>query len=82
LLLRFGLAPESLRPPRGVRLHGARRALRVPVAEWQATRVADVLHLRFALPAGSYASVLVDCLFGPSPADAGAGSTPAADARP
>jgi tRNA pseudouridine13 synthase len=63
LLERFGVAPASLRPPRGVRLRGARRPLRVPIGEWQSTRAGDVLQLRFALPAGSYASVLIECLF-------------------
>jgi len=66
LLERFGLAPESLRPPRGLRLHGGRRPLRVPIGEWEAACDADVLRLRFALPAGSYASVLIECLFEPA----------------
>lgn len=64
LLARFGLGAGSLRPPRGVRLHGARRALRVPIEEWQLEREADALRLRFRLPAGSYASVLIECLLG------------------
>ena len=38
---------------------GARRPLRVPVTLEDARAEGDVLHLRFTLPAGSYATVLL-----------------------
>ncbi len=50
-------------PPRGLRLRGARRPLRVPLAEASFEREPGAVRLRFALPAGSYASVLCECLF-------------------
>jgi tRNA pseudouridine13 synthase len=62
LLARFGV--EDPRPPRGVRLGGGRRVLRVPLAEWAERFEGGVLHLHFALPAGSYATVLIEALFG------------------
>ena len=68
LFERFGVAGESLRAPRGVRLHGGRRPLRVRLEEWQASFDAGALRLQFVLPAGSYATVLIDALFGdPAP---------------
>jgi tRNA pseudouridine13 synthase len=58
-----GLDPDALRLP--VRARGARRALRVrPVELALAAEGGDVL-VRFELPAGSYATVLVEELFGP-----------------
>lgn len=56
--------PEPLVAPRGLRLRGARRPLRVPAAglAW-AWEDDDVLRLDFELGAGSYATVLVDSLF-------------------
>lgn len=56
-------APHQLRPPRGVRIFGTRRPLRVPVGEARCEHQGDTLHLRFTLPAGSYATVLVESLF-------------------
>lgn len=57
-------APEPFRAPRGLRLRGARRPLRVRAegleAEWEDDQT---LQLRFALPSGSYATVLVETLF-------------------
>jgi tRNA pseudouridine13 synthase len=53
--------PEALRPPRGVRLRGARRPLRVqPGAASCEAAAAGAVRLCFALPPGSYASVLVE----------------------
>jgi tRNA pseudouridine13 synthase len=58
-------APGDLRPPAGVRLRGARRRLRVyPEALEIEARDGEV-RLRFALPSGSYATVLLDELVGP-----------------
>ena len=49
-----------MRLPRGLRLRGARRALRVrPDAAFAETRD-DGLLLRFSLPPGSYATVLIE----------------------
>ena len=68
----LGLDPETLRPPPGIRLRGARRALRVRLEAAEAAAEGDSLRLRFTLPAGSYASVALEELFGPA---AGSGDT-------
>jgi len=57
--------------PRGLRLRGARRSFRVRPREASARVVAGRLYLGFVLPAGSYASVLVEELLGPEANDAG-----------
>ncbi len=60
VLASLGIPPrEELRAPRGVRLRGARRALRVRPQQAELQQRDDALHLRFALPAGSYATVLI-----------------------
>jgi tRNA pseudouridine13 synthase len=57
-------APHALRPPAGIRLRGARRALRVRPEEARATAVSeDAVRLQFVLPSGSFATVLVEELF-------------------
>jgi tRNA pseudouridine13 synthase len=57
--------PDALRPPRGIRLRGARRPLRVRPEEARCEALApDAVRLRFRLPPGSYATVLVEELFG------------------
>ena len=63
---RLGIPPDAeLRPPAGVRLRGARRPLRVRPDELACEPVgADALRLCFHLPAGSYATVLIEELFG------------------
>lgn len=62
--LRAAGIPERIVPPRGIKLRGARRAIRVPVPD---LTVADAgpgaLRIAFALPAGSYATVLAEALF-------------------
>ncbi|MBW2269677.1 MAG: tRNA pseudouridine(13) synthase TruD [Deltaproteobacteria bacterium] len=58
---------EALAAARGLRLRGGRRALRVQPMEASAVQVAEGLRLRFVLPPGSYATVLVDELLGPEP---------------
>ncbi len=58
-----GVDPDRLRPPRGIRMRGARRALRVRPAEAQLSLEGDGAVLCFALPAGSYATVLVEEVF-------------------
>ena len=60
-------APAALRPPRGIRLRGARRPLRIRPEDASCTALeGDVLALSFTLPAGSYATVLVEELLGPA----------------
>jgi tRNA pseudouridine13 synthase len=67
LLRRAGI-PDPLVPPRGIRLRGARRPVRVPVPDLAGERVApDAARIAFTLPAGSYASVLAEHLFTPAP---------------
>jgi len=68
VLERHGVLLEGrLRLPRGVRLRGGRRALRVRPEEVRLRReeaAGEALCLRFELPAGSYATVLLAELFG------------------
>jgi len=62
--LRTHGVPDALRPPRGIRLRGARRPFRVRPEGAACEVVAGAaLRLRFTLPPGSYASVLADVLF-------------------
>jgi tRNA pseudouridine13 synthase len=62
--LRAAGIPERIVPPRGIRLRGARRPVRVPVPDLAVESLAhDALRLRFTLPPGSYATVLADALF-------------------
>jgi len=71
--------PRRLVAPRGLRLFGTRRPLRVrPTAvEWQTGE--EQLELRFELPAGTYATVLLDELFPDGVEDASRGArSPAA----
>lgn len=56
--------PAKLDSLRGLRLRGGRRALRVRVEDLESDPGADALRLRFALPPGSYATVLLEELFG------------------
>jgi tRNA pseudouridine13 synthase len=74
-LVACGLDPDvPPTPPRGVRLRGARRPLRVPVPDAVAdSSDAGVLRLRFSLPAGSYATVLIEELLRPDDAAPGSG---------
>lgn len=53
----------DLRPPSGVRVPGTRRPVRVRVGQPRLSREADRLTLCFSLPAGSYATVLLEELF-------------------
>ncbi len=64
-LAEAGIPPaEDWRLPRGLRLRGARRALRVRPDEPCVAVEGDALRLGFSLPAGSFASVLVEELLG------------------
>lgn len=62
--------PDPIVPPRGVRLRGARRPARIrPEAASCEVVAPDAVALKFTLPPGSYATVLVDALFtDPAPA--------------
>lgn len=64
LLAAAGVDPHALRLPPGVRLRGARRALRERPQDASIDVAEDVLRLGFSLPPGSYASVLVEELVG------------------
>lgn len=59
-----GIDLAALRLPAGVRLRGARRALRARPEDARLEFEGDVLRLQFGLPPGSYASVLVEELVG------------------
>ena len=74
-LVACGLDPDvAPTPPRGVRLRGARRPLRVPVPDAVVDLGdAGVLRLRFTLPAGSYATVLIEELLRPDDASPATG---------
>jgi len=61
----FGVEPDRLTPPRGVRMRGARRPLRVRPEAASLEAVSGGLALSFSLPSGSYATVLVEELLGP-----------------
>jgi tRNA(Glu) U13 pseudouridine synthase TruD len=50
-------------PPRGLRLRGGRRSLRVRPEDVSLERDGDALALRFRLPRGSYATVLLEEVF-------------------
>ena len=58
--------PETLRAPRGIRLRGTRRPLRVRPREAEARVESGALHLHFTLPPGSFATVLVEELLRPT----------------
>ncbi|MBW2229563.1 MAG: tRNA pseudouridine(13) synthase TruD [Deltaproteobacteria bacterium] len=65
VMLEAGIPPsEEWRLPRGLKLKGARRPLRVAVEEVSLARDADDLVLAFVLRSGSYATVLLEELFG------------------
>jgi tRNA pseudouridine13 synthase len=69
VLAEHGIDLEKLRVPRGIRLRGARRALRMRPEDATLSAVEGGIRLRFTLPSGSYATVLVEELLGMSPAE-------------
>ncbi|MBW2292161.1 MAG: tRNA pseudouridine(13) synthase TruD [Deltaproteobacteria bacterium] len=56
---------ENLSPPRGVSLRGARRSLRARATDFEHRVEGDAMKLEFTLPSGSYATVLLEQLYGP-----------------
>jgi tRNA pseudouridine13 synthase len=65
ILAAHGVDVENLSVPRGIRLRGARRALRVRPEAVGLEPLAGGLRLCFTLPPGSYATVLVEELLTP-----------------
>ena len=59
-LAQFGVSPDNLPVPRGIRLRGARRPLRVRPEDATAEAGEGALVLHFSLPPGSYATVLIE----------------------
>jgi tRNA pseudouridine13 synthase len=64
VLADHGIDLATLRAPPGVELRGGRRALRARPQEVRHALEGDALTLSFTLPAGSYATVLVEALLG------------------
>jgi tRNA pseudouridine13 synthase len=62
-----GISLETLQRPRGIRLRGARRALRVCPKHAQIREMCDGFWLDFELPPGSYATVLIRAVLGQEP---------------
>jgi len=60
ILTAHGVDVEKLSVPRGIRLRGARRSLRVRPEDLALEPLAGGLRLRFTLAPGSYATVLVE----------------------
>jgi len=63
-----GIRLAELRPPRGIRLRGARRALRVRPEHARLREFPGGFWLDFELPPGSYATVLIRAVLGEEPA--------------
>ena len=64
---RYGVEGAAFRSPAGIRLRGARRPLRVPIAGLEVEAEPAHLQLRFTLPPGSYATVVLEELLGAVP---------------
>lgn len=62
-----GVSLSEIQPPPGIRLRGARRALRVRPFEATTREVDGGLWLDFALPSGSYATELIREVLGEDP---------------
>jgi len=62
-----GIRLPDLRPPRGIRLRGARRALRVRPDNARVREFPGGFWLDFELPPGSYATVLIRAVLGEEP---------------
>ena len=66
LLSEEGVKPERFRKVVGVRLPGTRRPFRIKMEVHQIQYIDDGLRLCFTLPAGAYATVVLDELFRPT----------------
>jgi tRNA pseudouridine13 synthase len=62
-----GVDLEKIEIPRGIRLRGARRSLRIRPAGTRFQKTADGFQLDFELPPGSYATVLLLAVLGEEP---------------
>jgi tRNA pseudouridine13 synthase len=62
-----GIDLTELRPPRGIRLRGARRTLRVRPDNARMRAFPGGFWLDFELPPGSYATVLIQAVLGEEP---------------
>ena len=66
ILTEYGVPnQQDLKAPRGVSLKGARRSLRVLPTEFAHQIDADAMKISVTLPSGSYATVLLEEVFGP-----------------
>ncbi len=65
LLSEEGVKPETFRKVVGIRLPGTRRPFRIKMDVHQIQHIDDALRLCFTLPAGAYATVVLDELFRP-----------------
>jgi tRNA pseudouridine13 synthase len=59
-----GLDPDALKLP-GVRARGARRVMRMRLSDAEIVSEADAVRFAFSLPAGCFASVVVEEILGP-----------------
>jgi tRNA pseudouridine13 synthase len=64
VLAAHGVRLDTLVAPRGIRLRGGRRPLRVRPEDTRLDVVPEGVRLRFRLPPGSYATVLVEEVLG------------------
>jgi tRNA pseudouridine13 synthase len=62
-----GICLTGLRPPKGIRLRGARRALRVRPDNARMRDFPGGFWVEFELPSGSYATVLIQTVLGEEP---------------
>jgi tRNA pseudouridine13 synthase len=60
ILARWDIDLETLRPPGGIRLRGSRRAFRVRPESVELESTTSGVAISFSLPAGSYATVLLE----------------------
>jgi len=59
VLAEKGIAPADFERVKAMRLRGDRRPLRVPIAETEVSPVGDDIVVRFTLPSGAYATIVL-----------------------
>jgi tRNA pseudouridine13 synthase len=59
VLAEHGITPEDFARVKALRLRGDRRPLRVPLADAEVSPVGDDITVRFTLPSGAYATVVL-----------------------